>query len=175
MNWVSFEFDATYCNAWPKIKFFIDNDLYQDYEFSNDKAVVTLPFDLLPGKHQLWVELYDKTENNTILEHNTVVQDQLVILKKIAIDNVKVPDLVLYRGTYYTNNQKIYPQTVTWGENGKWVLEFETPIINWILDLKLETFTNNKNYMWSSKNLKSSQLFIEELDKLEKLLSDVAN
>lgn len=172
MHWLGLEFQATYCQGWPTIKIYIDNDLYQDFEFLSDSAKIDVPLDLLPGSHELSIELYGKTNLNTKVENDIILQDQLVALKSMSIDNVILPDVVLYQGIYETKDNK-HPKILTWGKNGKYNLQFESPIINWVLDLKLQAL-ENQNWEWSSFNQTKRQLLINDLDTLEKLLVDAS-
>ena len=175
MNQLVLHFSCTECNGWPKLKFFIDDDLYHDYEFNSTIASVEIPLDLLPGLHQITIELYGKTHHNTSLRGNKIVKDQLVTLEAITVDNVTVPDFVKYRGVYQIDAVK-RPQILTWGENGTWMLQFEYPIIDWILNLKMQTtldYTDDDQWAMSMFHPKKIQSLRDNLKVLEKILSDV--
>ena len=137
MDFIKLELTATEYNGWPKCKFYIDSDLIEDYTFTTGRAEITLPVDLLDGEHSLIIELYDKTSRNTKFENNQIVQDQLVTLENIYINNIKLPNAIKYFGVYKFNDQTI-PQGLTWGCNGQWTWVFETPIVTWVLDKKIE-------------------------------------
>lgn len=175
MNHLEFHFSATECHGWPKLKFFIDDDLYHDYEFSSASGTVLIPLDLLPGPHQIKIEFYGKTERNTVQIDNEIVKDQLATLDSITVDNVTIPDFVKYQGLYQVGDVK-RPQILTWGQNGFWILQIEYPIIDWILDLKLQTtlsHSDNKQWAMSVLHPKKIQSLRDNLQVLEKLLSDV--
>lgn len=175
MNQLVLHFSCTECNGWPKLKFFIDDDLYHDYEFNSTIASVEIPLELLTGQHQLEIEFYGKTQNNTIQINNCIVKDQLVTLDSLTIDNITVPDFIKYRGLYRVGNTE-RPQILTWGENGTWMLQFEYPIIDWILNLKMQaTLSHIDDAQWATSvfHPKKIQTLKETLKVLEKILTDV--
>lgn len=172
MNIVKFKFEASECNGWPKIKFFIDEDLYHDYEFDNKSALVELPMDLLFGNHTLSIEFYGKTSINTILQGDQIIKDQLVTLQTIYIDNVQVPDFVKYSG-FYKVNEEIKPQALTWGENGNWQLDFEFPIIDWVLEKKLSmNYDTGEQWSVATYHPKKIKILKEMLQDLENMLDN---
>ena len=174
MNHLGFHFSATECNGWPKLKFFIDDDLYHDFEFTSESALVELPLDLLPGEHQICIELYEKNHSNTVVSDDTIIKDQLVTLESITVDNVLLPDFVKYQGVYCTGNVN-HPQVLTWGQNGTWNLHFEDPIISWVLDLKGQTMADRVNDLdWATSTFhpKKLQAVRDDLNILEKILLD---
>ena len=177
MNYIKFNFSATECNGWPKLKFLIDNDLYHDYEFLTNTASVELPLDLINGSHVIDIELYDKTYNNTIVVDGNVVKDQLITLEEIFIDHVKVPDFVKYQGIYKVADTKT-PQALTWGLNGIWTLDFEYPIVDWILDIKsnyANKYVKQDQWITSTHHPKKIQLLKDKLTVLEEIIANAKN
>ena len=173
MNILSLVFSASFCNGWPKIKVYLDEDLYHDYEFVSHSGIVDLPIDLLDGPHILKIELYNKTNQNTKIEDDAIIQDQLVTLENIKVDGVIVPKEFLYKGQYTVNN--IAPhQGLTWGINGHWSWNFQTPIINWIIIQK----NLNENLLINpsiSQNYSEEKhrAILEHLNILETKLNDI--
>ena len=163
MNELGFEFKATKCNGWPKIRMSIDDDIYQEYKFSSSHECVSIPIDLLDGNHTLAIEIYGKSQSSTVVNDQQIIQDQLVTLENIFVDNVKLPDNFKYSGTYGQQ-----PSCLTWGENNKqWLWNFSTPIIDWILKEK-HRLTEEKygdHYdLWSEKKKEN---YLRLLDKFE--------
>lgn len=132
MNSLTLTFNTTFCNGWPRLKFYIDNDLYQEFVADSKSSIINIPIDLLDGSHELVVELWGKTQLNTSVKDGIIVNDQLVTLDSIQVDGVQLPDYFKYSGTFYHG---LTPQCpcVTWGQNGKWRWNFTTPIITWVL------------------------------------------
>jgi hypothetical protein len=175
MNSLRFQFKVSECNGWPKLKFLIDDDLYHDYEFTSEVGSVELPLDLVEGIHKLEIELYGKTHNNTIVVDDTIVKDQLVTLDEIFIDDVKLPNFIKYLGVYKVGEAK-NPQALTWGLNGIWVLIFEHPIIDWVLNLKLNyTDEHARQAQWatSTNHPKKNELLTDGLGYLREILVNV--
>jgi hypothetical protein len=170
---LGFNFSATYCNGWPKLRFLIDNDIYHDFEFAGDSAFVELPVDLIDGEHKLDIEFYGKTYNNTVVENDVIKQDQLATLNSIHIDKIQVPDFVKYQGIYNVNDSSI-PSALTWGQNGVWSLTFNWPIINWVLSYKLNSFYSDDQWSTAVYHPKKIKLLIDNLTELENTLANVA-
>lgn len=174
MNTLEFFFQASNCNGWPKLKFYIDDDLYQDFEFVSSTANIKLPLELLDGEHCVDIELYGKTIKNTIVENNIIVLDQLVTLESIKVDNVQLPPFFLYQGRF--NNQMDSPQ-LTWGINGSWKWHFKTPIVDWIIFVKnnnVQTANSDFTVTSSFSNEKNFKL-LELLDKIDHELNNAKN
>lgn len=172
MNHLKFEFSATECNGWPNLQFFIDDDLYQDYEFLGPTAEVTLPIDLLDGEHLLEIELYGKTFENTKVENDQIIADQLVTLDCMYIDDIQLPDMFKYSGRYEHCPDQI---SLTWGINGKWSFEFATPIVPWAVTCKLneENKYNDYSVITSAHSYEKNNKLLEILDHIEQELGNV--
>lgn len=138
MNNLKITFNTSECNGWPKLRVLIDNDLYEDHLFSSANESITVPIELLDGRHVLELEIYGKTSVNTKVDkEGNIIQDQLIELVDMFIDDVKLPEYFKYIGVYKFNNQT-YPQALVWGCNGNWIWEFSTPIITWAIDKKTD-------------------------------------
>jgi hypothetical protein len=135
MNQLTLKFSATECNGWPKLKFYLDDDLYEDFVFTESSSIIKLPLALIDGDHELAIELYGKTGQNTQLVNGQIVADQTATLEQLLIDDVPIPNFVKYSGIHYYHGGA-HPQSLVWGPNGIWKLAFKTPIINWILEEK---------------------------------------
>jgi len=170
MNHLRFEFSATYCNAWPKLRFYIDGDLYHDYHFEKEVGIVTLPVDLLDGSHQIEIELYDKTDHDTIVENDKIIKDQTVTLNTMYLDDVLLPELFLYRGRYEHSPNNI---ALTWGIPGKWSFNFDTPIVTWALQIKHMNQVDADTTMVSTFSFQKNKKLLNLLDLLEQELLDV--
>ena len=169
MNKLGFEFKASECNGWPKIRISIDDDIYEEHKFSSSHECVTILIELLDGEHSLTVEVYGKADNGTIVKDQEIIQDQLVTLENMYVDNVRLPDNFKYAGSYGDQ-----PSCLTWGENNKkWQWKFETPVVSWILQVKHklseEKFGNHYD-LWSEEK---KQKYLELLDKFENDINSI--
>lgn len=138
MHTIKFDFKVSECNGWPTIVFLVDDDTLLEHQFTQEQETIELPIDVLDGEHLLEIERINVTRDNTQIDQTGhIIKDQLVELLNIYIDNVRLPEFFKYRGTYTLNGQS-YPQGLTWGGNGIWSWDFETPIIDWAIDTKIE-------------------------------------
>lgn len=170
MNHIKFTFKLTECNGWPKIRVLVDNDLYEDRQFTSEFDNITVPIEVLDGDHNLSIELYGKIINNTIVDkQGNILKDQLVELLDIYVDDIKLPEWFTYLGTYVANNTT-YPQAKVWGGNGVWNWSFSTPLIIWILDKKVED-EERHNPPAKSELIKWKEL-VEKYKEFERLLGD---
>lgn len=163
MNRLGFEFKASECNGWPKIRISIDDDVYEEYNFISSHDCIEIPIELIDDEHTLTIELYGKPNNGTIVNDQVIVRDQLVTLENIYVDNIRLPDNFKYSGIYGDQ-----VSCLTWGENNKqWRWTFKTPIINWILQekhrLAEEKFGDHYD-LWSEKKKNN---YLKLLDKFE--------
>jgi hypothetical protein len=174
MNTLSLHFTSTYCNAWPKLKFYIDGDLYHDFVFEQSQDIINIPIDLLPGEHELIIELYDKTYKNTVIKDGQIVEDQLVTLDHMAIDDVILPNYLKYMGQYTTKDQQT-SKGLTWGVNGQWQWNFATPIIDWAIDEKLKRVdpANQADPYSRVLSQKKIKITVDALREFEKQLNDI--
>ena len=134
-NLLRLKFLATEHNGWPKIRFVIDNDVIQEYEFTEESADVELEIDLLDGDHVLEIERYGKTDSNVLFVDGQILKDQSVTLVDMFVDNVQLPDLFKYSGKFCYNDVEI-PSSTVWGPNGKWLWKFKTPLLTFLIDYK---------------------------------------
>jgi hypothetical protein len=138
MNKIDLIFRATECNGWPKLKFLLDLDLIEDYNFTTSEAKIMIPIDLVKGKHTLFVEFYGKTPRNTKVDNdNNILEDQTVELIDIYVDDILLPNFYKWMGVYKFGDQ-IHPQALKWGCNGIWSWDIEIPLISWLLEKKIE-------------------------------------
>jgi len=134
MNKLSFCFKVSELNGWPKVKFFVDQNIVKDHCFSTSVESVDIFIDYTSGAHVLKIERYDKTDNNLLFDSTTlqIIKDQTVELKSISVDDVELPISFLYRGIWKWNNKQEHG-SLYWGPNGTWTWSFETPVIDWVI------------------------------------------
>lgn len=132
MNSLTLSFSTTFCNGWPRLKFYIDNNLYQEFVAKSESCIISVPIDLVDGDHELVVELWGKTRLNTLVNNDVIIKDQLVTLDMMCIDGIQLPNLFKYIGVF-DNGLSLQSPCVTWGQNGQWRWNFTTPCITWAL------------------------------------------
>jgi len=140
----SLNLESQFCNGYPFIKVGLNHEvLYNDYV----KDSLNLKFirRLSNSTHNLWIEYNNKTNENC-----TATCDQCVIIKDISFENISLPRFI-WAGKFYP----VYPEPYAsqqkelgikldnvmynidyLGFNGKWNLQFTTPIFTWIHKLE---------------------------------------
>jgi hypothetical protein len=177
VNTLKFEFNVSECNGWPSLHFLIDGDLYLDHQFTHTHELVELPIDLLDSDHLLSLDITKKTPKNTIVDNDgTIIKDQLIELKHVYIDDIKLPNFYLYNSVYKFHNQS-YEQALVWGCNGTWEWKFATPIITWALDFKIahrEKYDqqSDDNLVTHAVNRAKVSKTLEAVTRLERILHD---
>ena len=90
-------------------------------------------FDL--GPHSFWVQFLNKDYSESKPDQGI---DMAVEIDSVAIHDIKL-DRLKWAGKYYPTYPEDYPDKTTelqphtyLGWNGKWVLEFDTPVFTWI-------------------------------------------
>ena len=169
MNKLAIAFTATEYNGWPSLRFCIDNDIQQEVEFTESTLLVTLDLDLLDGLHVLEIERYGKTDANVNFVNNKILADQTVTLVDFYIDDVQLPNIFKYQGTFFYNNCKI-PSGLLWGPNGKFIWHFETPILDWAIHQRKKN-TNHEIDLFGKEPEDINKL-LQQLDEFESLLAN---
>ena len=149
------------------MRFTIDGEHRLVYEITKEHEKVNLSCPDTAGHHVLQIERYGKTYDNTILVDGKIVQDQMIILTDIYYNDIRLPDFVKYSGIFFRDDVKT-PSDLRWGHNGIWNLDFQTPLIDWIIDKKRSNDTKVADlfdYQNRSQLLNDLNDFKKELDK----------
>ena len=170
MNVLKLKFQATNYNGWPKLRFCVDNDVLQEFDFVEEEGIVELELDLFDGEHTLEIERYGKTHNNINFVDGQVLADQIVELVDLYVDNVKLSTSFKFQGTFYFEDQ-IVPSGLLWGPNGKYIWKFQTPIIAWIVNEKNKVREPTQDLITPGKP--ETQKVYEKLDEFERLLDNI--
>jgi hypothetical protein len=132
MSKFTFNFDFDSYFGIPKIRIYIDNnclfDGNVDYRVSVDKILST-------GDHQLIIEHYGKHQwQDQNEQHDKHVEIKSILFDEVDLDCHEHMRLS-HRGQWHPNYGKEYISPCHWlGNNGKWVLNFQAPVLNWIID-----------------------------------------
>lgn len=129
---------SAYWKDAPKTKVYIDNEIIFDGAIAEKKVIKYLGT-LNEGNHKIIIELYGKDKYQTVLENGNIIKDQLLNITNISFDEIDIGFLIWQKSKYYPNikeNLAEYPitQCTNLGWNGKWELEFTTPIYIWLLE-----------------------------------------
>lgn len=123
----------------PRAKIYLNDDLVFD-----DKITKTIDVkwagNLIEGKHKLTVELLDKDKYQTVIENDKIVKDQLLNIDSISFDEIDIGYLKHSLSKYYPDQSQhksaplLVNDCVNLGWNGRWEIEFTTPIYIWLLE-----------------------------------------
>jgi hypothetical protein len=132
----------------PKVKIFFDEELLWQGEISDPQ---TLAFDVDTTDQQsstLCLELYDKKIDETQLDGEKIIKDQLLHIDYISIDQIDLGHLIfngIYKPDYpeHMIKESLERNTVlpcvlekidTLGFNGIWSISFDHPFHIWYLE-----------------------------------------
>lgn len=125
----NFDFDAYF--GTPKIKIYIDADCIFDGEVDYQ---ISIEKDLSSEPHQLIIEHHGKHEWQDQNEQH----DKHIEIKSILFDEVDIDChehiRLSHRGCWHPNYSIESISPCHWlGNNGKWILNFQAPVLNWII------------------------------------------
>lgn len=126
------ELHPDYWDIPPRVKIDVSNDLIWDDYITDNKVIEfdkEIPDDI---EVKLNITLYNKTQNQTIIENGKTIKDQLLFLAKIMIDEINIESLIW--DAEYTVDTVVKKTVTSLGENGVWCLKFKTPFYLWFLE-----------------------------------------
>jgi hypothetical protein len=91
------------------------------------------------GTTTLIIEHWGKKSEDTIVENNVIVRDRSFELDCIKIDGYDLEELK-WDSNFHAKDGTVYPSCLFFGPNGCFVLEFEPPVLRWMLQTR-----HNKN------------------------------
>ena len=138
---IKIKLEPTFSIKWPKLRIYLNDDiLYDDYCSIKGENYFTWIHDLdeslLKDQNLLTIEHYDKDGKETIIDsQGETMADRALILKSISINNLEVPEVVLFDKPFYisyTDKQMNEPgekpsvlkNNLYFGYNGKYVFTF---------------------------------------------------
>lgn len=146
---------ATNYNGYPTIRILLDHVELPAYIIDSELFSISIPLDTAAKPSTLVIERYGKTDHNVSVDAaGNILQDQYLEILDIKVDNVPVPEFVLYSSIKFEFNDQCHVGSRFFGPNGTWTFEFETPFIQYVLDQKIlheAKFNNDYIYAWSYK------------------------
>jgi len=141
MQHLRFDFTATECQGWPRIRICIDGDVLLDHDFSSSQESVEIEYDVIDGDHTIEIERWGKQNFNMIHQDGEILKDQTVTLDDIWIQDVCLPEWFKSSGQFVWQ-QGVIPNGLTWGPNGVFSIPFQSPLIPWIVKQKFKDSTD---------------------------------
>lgn len=90
--------------------------------------------------NKITVQMYNKNPGDTVLDNEgNIVNDVVLNINSIAIDEIELDNLLWTHSVYYpdanqTSAPKSMQECVNLGWNGRWELQFDSPIYLWLLE-----------------------------------------
>ena len=108
------ELFADYWDKAPQVKVDINNDVIWDGTVTDIETIKHEKEVYDEEEVKLNITLYSKTDDQTVIENEKVIKDQLLHIKNIEIDDVDIEDLIWE--AEYTVNTVIKKRVTTLGE-----------------------------------------------------------
>lgn len=94
---------------------------------------------------QLCISHWDKKPQDTVVENQIIVRDRSFEIKKILIDQLDLEELI-WQSEFRADDGNTYKSCLFFGPNGTFVLDFDYPVLPWIL--KTRHNINNNDPHW---------------------------
>ena len=146
------ELYATYWNKPPIAEIKIaDKTYFKDKITSTEQEPTVIEFEHTienDKSHSLDIIRTGKTDQETVLENDTIIKDQLLNIKYVEIDEIDLGAL-LFEGVYtpeypapWATQQrdkgvslpKSFKNVTQMGHNGVWAFKFTSPFYMWLLE-----------------------------------------
>jgi hypothetical protein len=140
---IELEVLPTYHQEPPTIAYGID-DVIIDQIVLNQSCVLKFNNDLLPGTHSVFVDFLNKSNADCVLDQGL---DKFIVIGNITVNGICSPKFnwaATYKPKYpepWHSQQTPPPPAVQQGIsclgwNGRWLLNFSTPVFTWIHQLE---------------------------------------
>jgi hypothetical protein len=125
-------------DRFPSARVYINDQLIFDEKIVEEKLVNWKG--TVQDRNKISVELHSKRNNDTVTDSSgNIVNDVLLNIVGISIDDIDLGQLLWTKSVYYPDPSNMYApnrleQCVNLGWNGRWELEFDSPIYLWLLE-----------------------------------------
>jgi hypothetical protein len=89
-------------------------------------------------QNKITIEMYNKVDSYTVQdENNQIVKDVLLNIENISIEDIDLDRILHTNSTYYPQHEfapGVIKECVNLGWNGRWEIEFTTPVYLWFLE-----------------------------------------
>ena len=133
---------GTFWDRRPQFSVWLDNHVVIQSEIaSSAEQIVSFERRVDEGQHELKIRLENKTNADTNIRNDEVVDDMLLNIDDITIDDISLGNL-LWSAEYIPDEKQIYQGKeidhldgcVNLGWNGTYVLKFSSPFYIWLLE-----------------------------------------
>lgn len=131
------------CNGVPRLKITANGILMYDGDAQPSLDLVCAIQD---HSVRLLIEHYGKDPNqDTVVKHGVIVSDRSCELDGIVIDGIDLEELK-WQSSYLCDDGSVLDKCLFFGKNGTWSLEFELPILKWMLGTRHRINNNDPNW-----------------------------
>ena len=138
---------ADFWNKSPLILVKLDNRIIKEFNnfVNNQRTNISFDVELADGGHQLIIERLNKSTSDTVIEDSKIIKESTINVVDVVIDNISIEPLLdkavfypLYPEPWFSQQKQIgneppskYEYCRTLSHNGKWELNFTSPIHVW--------------------------------------------
>lgn len=97
------------------------------------------------GSCRLTIVHCDKKPEHTIVENGIIVRDRSFELVKCMIDGYDLQELI-WLSRFVADHGEVYNSCLFFGPNGEFQLDFENPVLRWILRSRHERDNNDPQW-----------------------------
>jgi hypothetical protein len=125
-------------DRFPSARVYINDQLIFDETIVEEKSVNWKG--TVQERNKISVELHSKHISDTVTDlSGNIVNDVLLNIVGISIDDIDLGQLLWNKSVYYPDPSNMYApnrlkECVNLGWNGRWELEFDSPIYLWLLE-----------------------------------------
>jgi len=125
----------------PAFSIWFDEQLMISGEADSSTKTFTFEREVSEGDHVLKIRLDNKTDDDTLLENNNIINDMLLNIDDITIDDISLGNL-LWSAEYILDTPCMYKgeminhldSCINLGWNGAYTLKFTSPFYIWLLE-----------------------------------------
>jgi hypothetical protein len=131
------------CNGLPRIRIHINDAVV----FENEVCpLITVHCHPVGNNIKLRIEHYGKDSVvDTVVVDDAIVQDRSCELDTIEVDGYELEELK-WHSAYHCEDGTVIDKCLFFGKNGTWHIEFELPVLKWILRTRHEINRNDPDW-----------------------------
>lgn len=148
------------CNGLPRIRISINNTVLFDNVVC---PLISVVYSETTDKVNLRIEHYDKDANkDTVVENGVIVKDRSCELDAVEVDGYNFEELK-WRSVYQCDDGTMLDQCLFFGKNGVWSINFDLPVLKWILSTRHEINQNDPTWLEDYESYVQSCKLINKL------------
>lgn len=131
------------CNGLPQLRVMINDAVVFENSVSE---LISIDCHPVANNIRLCVEHHGKDPSkDTIIENDTITKDRSCELASIEVDGYDLEELK-WRSQYHCDDGTVLDQCLFFGKNGVFQIDFELPVLRWILRTRHEINGNDPTW-----------------------------